>query len=150
MAIQTSLGATWEVAAAQPATEDATGYGALSYTEVNQIASLGAIGPTFEDVTFTPLKDGVTQHRKGGADYGSLAVSMAVDPTDAGQILVASGVDGAEKDTVFSHKVTLQSGDIRYFQGQIFSNPENVGDASSMVLSDVNVMLSTSIVKVAP
>ena len=149
MGIQGSLGATWKISAAQPATENEAGYAALSYTEVNEIASLGAIGPTFEDVTFTPLKDVITQHRKGGADYGQLTVSMAVDNSDAGQTLVASGVDGAEKNTVFSHKVTLQDGAVRYFQGQIYSNPENVGTASDMVLSEVNVMLSSGIVKVA-
>lgn len=149
MAIQTSLGATWSVSTAAPATEDAAGYAALTYTEVGNIENLGSVGPTFEDVTFTPLKDGVTQHRKGGADYGSLQVSMATDEDDAGQTLVVSGVDGAERDTVFSHKITLQDGAVRYFRGQIYSAPETVGDASSMVMTEVNVMVSSVPVKVA-
>jgi hypothetical protein len=149
MAIQTSLGATWEISAAAPATEDATGYAALSYTQVKEVQNLGAIGPTFEDVTFVPLEDGVTQHRKGAVDYGQLQVTMAVDTDDPGQALVASGVDGAEKSTVFSHKITLGDGAVRYFRGQIYSNPETVGDASTMILSEVMVMVSSTPVKVA-
>lgn len=149
MAIQTSLGATWEISTAAPATEDETGYAALTYTEVGNIQNLGGIGPTFEDVTFTPLKDGVTQHRKGGVDYGQLSVTMATDDDDAGQALVIAGVDGAEKLTVFSHKITLGDGAVRYFRGQIYSAPETVGDASTMVLSEVNVMVSSVPVKVA-
>ena len=145
----TALGATWSVSASQPASENEAGYAALSYTEVNDVESLGAIGPTFEDVTFTPLKTGIAQHRKGGVDYGSLSVSMATNEDDAGQTLVAAGVDGANKNVVYSHKITLQDGAVRYFQGQIFSNPENVGTASDIIKNEVNVMLSTGIVKVA-
>jgi len=147
MGIQTSLGATWEVSASAPATNDSAGYGALTYTEVGEITNIGTIGPTFEDVTHTPLKTGVTQHRKGGADYGQMQVSMALDDTDAGQILVDSGVDGAEKDTLFSHKVTLQDGSIRYFRGQIYSAPETIGDASTMITKEVNVMVSSVPIK---
>lgn len=149
MGIQTSLGATWAISTSAPATEDQAGYAALTYTEVSEIENLGAIGPTFEDVTFTPLKDGVTQHRKGAVDYGQLTVSMAVDDADAGQNLVDSGVDGAEKSTVFSHKITLGDGAVRYFRGQIYSSPESVGDASTMVTKEVNVMVSSVPVKVA-
>jgi hypothetical protein len=150
MAIQPSVGATWAVSTSSPATEDATGYNALTYTEVESIENLGAIGPTFEDVTFTPLKTGITQHRKGGKDYGQLSVSMASDLSATGQALVLSGVDGAEETTVFSHKVTLSDGSIRYFQGQIYSAPEQVGSASEMVLVEVNVMISSAIVRVDP
>lgn len=149
MAIQTSLGATWAISVEAPVTEDEAGYAALTYTEVGDITNIGTIGPTFEDVTHTPLKTGITEHRKGGANYGQMDVSMAENSDDAGQVLVDSGVDGAEKDTVFSHKVTRQDGSIRYFQGQIYSAPESIGDASTMITKDVNVMISTKPVKVA-
>jgi hypothetical protein len=149
MGIQASLGATWSISAAEPATFDEVGYDALTYTEVGNVQNLGAVGPTFEDVTFTPLKDGVTQHRKGGADYGQLTVTMAEDAADAGQILVDSGVDGAERDTVFSHKIERADGSIIYFTGQIYSSPVSIGDASTMITKEVSVMVSSSLVKVA-
>ena len=147
--MQSSLGATWAISVTAPATEDVTGYDALTYTEVEDVESIGAIGPTFEDVTFTPLKTGVTSHRKGGTDYGQLAVTMASGIDQTGQALVLAGVDGANKSTVFSHKVTLNDGQIRYFRGQIYSAPEQVGSASEMVLIEVNVMISSAIVRKA-
>ena len=149
MPIQTSLGTIYEVSAAAPATYDEAGFAALSYTEVGEVTNLGSLGATFEDVTHTPLKDGVTQHRKGAVDYGELAMTVAADDDDAGQILVDSGVDGANRDVVYSHKVTLQSGAVRYFSGQLFSNPETIGEASSMVNMEVNVKLAGKVLKVA-
>jgi len=149
MGIQTSLGTVYETSAAEPATYDAAGFLALTFTEVGEVTNLGDFGPTFEDVTHVPLKTGITEHRKGSVDYGELAMTVAADDSDAGQTLIDAGVNGANRDVVYSHKVTLQSGAIRYFTGQLFSNPESVGDASSMVNMAVNVKLSGSIVKVA-
>ena len=148
MAIQTSLGAAYAISAGEPATYDSVGFGALTYTEVGEVTALGNIGATFEDVTHTPLKTGITQHRKGGIDYGELSFPVAYDDADAGQDLVRSGVDGANRDVVYSHKITLQDGQIFYFTGQFFATPYAIGDASSMVNQDVTVKLTNSIVVV--
>lgn len=142
MAKQTSLGTTYAISAAEPATYDSVGFAALTWTDVAGVTNVGEFGPTFEDVTDTPLGTGITEHRKGGADYGSFTPAMSYDPADAGQVLFLAGVDGAEKDTVFSHRVTLQDGTIFYVTGQIFAAPLSVGDASSMVSITGNVMLN--------
>lgn len=147
MAEQTALGATWEISAGEPATYDDTGFAALTYTEIGKVESLGSFGASFEDVSYTLLKTGLTKHRKGAQDNGGLTVSLFSDDVDTGQILIDSGVDGAERDTVFSHKVTLQGGEIRYFTGQIFSAPETVGGASAMVTKEVNVFLDGDVIK---
>jgi hypothetical protein len=149
MAIQTSLGTAYAISAGPPATFDEAGYAALSYTDVGEVTNLGDFGATFEDVTNIPLLTGITEHRKGAIDYGELAMVVAYDVDDAGQILVESGVDGANRDVVYSHEVTLQDGQILYFTGQFFSAPLSVGDASTMVTTNVNVKLSTQPVKVA-
>ena len=146
MPIQGSLGATYSISAAEPATYDDTGFAALTFTEVGEVATLGDFGPTFEDVTFVPLKTGVTQHRKGGADYGELSMSVAYDEADAGQVLIKSGVDGANRDVVYSHKIELAGGEIFYFTGQFFSAPYSVADASSMVTQSVTVKLTNTVV----
>lgn len=142
MAKQTSLGTAYAISAAEPATYDEAGFVALSYTEIVGVTNIGDFGPTFEDVTDIPLVTGITEHRKGGADYGEFAPVASYDVSDAGQILFLSGVDGAEKDTVFSHRVTLQDGTIFYVTGQIFAAPISVGDASSMVSITGNVKLN--------
>lgn len=142
MGKQTSLGTTYSISAAEPATYDEAGFAALTFTEVAGITNLGGFGPTFDDVTDTPLKTGITEHRKGGADYGEFEPAMSYDTDDAGQVLFISGVDGAERDTVFSHRVELQDGTIFYVTGQIFAAPLSIGDASSMAALSGSVKLN--------
>jgi hypothetical protein len=142
MAKQTSLGAVYAISAAEPATYDSVGFAALTWTDVEGVTNIGDFGPTFEDVTDQPLKTGITEHRKGGADYGEFAPVMSYDQADAGQTLFLDGVDGTNKDVVYSHRVTLQDGTIFYVTGQIFAAPLSVGDASSMVSITGNVKLN--------
>ncbi len=142
MGTQTSLGAVYEISKDAPATYTSTDFAAITtWTEVTGVTNIGDFGPTFDDVTDTPLKDGITRHRKGGADYGEFAPVMSYDADDAGQALFISGVDGTDKDVVFSHSVTLQDGTVFYVTGQIFAAPLSVGDASSMVSITGNVKL---------
>lgn len=147
--VQTSLGATFATVAAQPATYDQAGFDALTWVLVGEVTTIGEFGATFEDVTHIPLVDGITQHFKGAVDYGELTMAVGYDEDDAGQVLVASGVDGANRDVVYSHRVTLQDGTIFYSIGQLFSNPITVGEASSIVSSNVNVKLSGQTIKVS-
>lgn len=142
MAKQTSLGTSYAISAAEPATYNEAGFVALSWTEVPDVTNVGDFGPTFEDVTDTPLVTGITEHRKGGADYGEFAPVMTYDNTDSGQTLFLDGVDGVNRDVVYSHRVTLQDGTIFYVTGQIFAAPISVGDASSMVSITGNVKLN--------
>ena len=142
MATQGSLGAIYSISAGEPATYNSAGFVALTFTEVGEVATLGDFGATFEDVTFVPLKTGITEHRKGGVDYGELSMSIAYDEADAGQILIKSGVDGANRDVIYSHKIELTGGEIFYFTGQFFSAPYSIADASSMVTQSVTVKLT--------
>ena len=142
MAKQTSLGTGYAISAAEPATYDSAGFLALTWTEVPDVTNIGDFGPTFEDVTDTPLVSGITEHRKGGADYGEFAPAMTYDAADAGQSLFIAGVDGANRDVVYSHRVTLQDGTIFYVTGQIFAAPLSVADASSMVSMTGSVKLN--------
>jgi hypothetical protein len=142
MAKQTALGTSYAISAAEPATYDEPGFVALSWTEVPDVTNIGDFGPTFEDVTDTPLVTGITEHRKGGADYGEFTPAMTYDATDAGQALFQDGVDGANRDVVYSHRVTLQDGTIFYVTGQIFAAPLSVGDASAMVSLSGSVKLN--------
>lgn len=147
MTTGTSAGTAYAISAATPATQDAAGFAALTYTEVANVEKLGPIGPTFAKVEFQPLK-GPKQKRKGSADYGSLNPSIAIDESDAGQALMrTAGYD--ETGKLYSHKVTYPSGAIRYFQGQVFGWPENTDGADTMFMVAPSVEISTKPVLVA-
>lgn len=131
MGIETAAGAALAISAGVPATQDAAGYAALTYTEIGLIEKMGVIGATFAKVEFQPLK-GAKQKHKGSVDYGSLQPSMAYDPTDAGQTLLQTASDN--QTATYAFKVTSAGGEIRYFQGKVFGFPINIDAADSVVM----------------
>jgi hypothetical protein len=146
MGSTTAAGSALAISAASPATLDEAGYSALTFTEIGQVEKIGALGSTFAKVEFQPLK-GAKQKYKGSADYGSLAPTVAHDPTDAGQTLLRTAADD-ETNKLYSFEVTYPAGDKRYFQGRVFGYPETVDSADTIVTATPSVEICTVIVKV--
>lgn len=144
MVTTTVAGTALAISAAAPATPDATGYAALTYTEIGNIEQIGTIGAAFAKVEFQPLK-GPKQKHKGSVDYGSLQPSLAVDDGDAGQTLLRAA---AASNNLYSFKVTLPDASIRYFRGRTFGYPENIQGADSILMANPTVEIDTAIVKV--
>ena len=103
MALQTSTGVQYYLAAALPTTNNKVGYDALPWTEVSEVSSISAYGATQTEVNFTALADGILKKFKGSTNYGSITIEMGYDSSDAGQILMDSGAGGANNRTVYSH-----------------------------------------------
>lgn len=118
MGTTTAAGTGLAISAATPATEDAAGYAALTYTEVAQIEQIGAFGSITEVITFQPLK-GPAQKHKGPTNYGAIQPSLAHDDSDAGQTLLRAAADDLTSK-LYSFEVTYPDGAIRYFQGRVF------------------------------
>ncbi|WRH62036.1 MAG: hypothetical protein RSE12_16940 [Fuscovulum sp.] len=117
MASSTSIGTLFSVSTAAPATLDAAGYAALTYTQVGEITEIPEFGAEHAVVTHTPLATGVVDKQHGEVNYGSLTIPFAED-VDAGQTLLSTAL--ANK-TVISVKVAFPSGRIRYFRARVFS-----------------------------
>ena len=144
----TSTGTQYAVSAAVPATYDEAGFVALTWTEVAEVTDMGEYGATYEVVSHNPLATKRTIKRKGTVNDGALAIQLGRDPSDAGQLLLIAGVDGAAADVVHSHRVTLQDGTIQYVTGQIFSYTTNIGASNQIVGAAVTVELDNAIVEV--
>ena len=114
----TNAGRKLEVSAAAPATEDASGYGNLSYTEAPKVGNFGDSGPQDTINNYTPLRDSngdaIVLKAQGSRDYGSAAVSMAYHEDNAAAMAIISTAHGTR--STFSVKDTLPNGDVRYFQ----------------------------------
>lgn len=147
MGSTTAAGSALAISAGIPATNDAAGYAALTYTEIGQIEKIGAIGAVFAKVEFQPLK-GAKQKHKGSVDYGSLSPTLAHDDSDAGQTLLRTAAANATS-TLYSFKVTYPDNAIRYFQGRVFGYPETTDGADSILTAAPTIEISTSIIKVA-
>ncbi|WP_347271799.1 hypothetical protein [Rhizorhabdus histidinilytica] len=147
MTSTTVAGTKLAISAAAPATEDSAGYGALTYTVVKGIEKIGAIGATIAEITFQPL-DGPEEVHKGPPSYGSLQPSLAVDDADAGQTLLRTASEPGN-NALYSVKVTLPSGAIRYSQGRVFGFPETIDTATTLLMANPTIRLSKKVVPVA-
>jgi len=68
--IVSSVGTVMSVDDAAPATYDATGFAALTWAEVGELAELPAYGSESALATHTPLKTGIVAKRRGSINYG--------------------------------------------------------------------------------
>jgi len=129
MAVNTALGATLKISASVPATYDAAGYAALSYTKIGSVENIGPVGVTQEIVTFTDLETGILQKFKGTKDGGSPSITIAQDTDDAGQILLDTALNS---QSAYSTLLTFPNGDKFYFMSMITSMPVTVGGANDI------------------
>ncbi|KQN77878.1 hypothetical protein [Sphingomonas sp. Leaf62] len=147
MALQTGAGSAIAICVAAPATQDATGFAALTFTEAGNCEKIGQIGATFAKTEFQPLK-GAKQKLKGSADYGSVSPQFALDETDAGQAL-AKTAGNDESNKLYSFRVTLQSGTKVYFQGRVFGWPITIDGADPVTTATPVVEICSKPVEVA-
>ena len=149
MSVNTSLGITIGVTTSAPATEDEAGYEALTYTNIGEVVNIGEIGPSAAVVNHDAIDKGYTQKFKGQINYGTLTLQMARDISDAGQVILKAGADGATKYTVHTWRVTHQSGLVQYFTGMVFGYSTNVGGSNQIVGASTTIELDRPILDVA-
>ena len=146
MGTVTGAGTKLAISAAHPATKDATGYAALTYTTISDVENLGGFGASTEQITFTPL-DGPVQYHKGPTNFGSLNPSIAHNDDDAGQTLLRTAAEDAT--ALYSFEITLADGAKRYSEGRVFGYPETVSGANAVIMANPTIGFSSKIVKVA-
>ena len=148
MTVNTSLGITIAVTASAPATEDEAGYEALTYTNIGEVVNIGEIGPSAAVVNHDALDKGYTQKFKGQINYGAMPLQLDRDISDAGQVILKAGADGANKYTVHTWRVTHPAGLVQYFRGMVFSYTTNIGGANTVVGANATVELNTPVLDV--
>lgn len=146
MATQTLAGATFGMTASLPATEDASGYGALSFTTVGNVTDFGSIGAETNLVTYTPVDTAIVNKRKGSKNYGSQSVTVVLDDDDAGQNLFKTA---ALSQNVYSFCVTKQDGAKYYYKGLIMGFPIQLGTTDDLIQVTVPIEVDSKIVEVA-
>ena len=145
MALTEGIGGFLSVSAATPATFDASGYAALTWTEVGEASEVPEFGAAYSAVTFTPLKTGIVNKFHGELNYGSITIPLGYDSTDAGQIILLAAL--ASKDEI-SFRETRSDGTIRYIMGKVMSFPrgQSVG---SVNMASCNIEFTRADVEVA-
>lgn len=139
----TSAGSAIYISAGVPATIDSTGFGALTYTKINDVTDIGQVGPVVAMVPHVPVDQSVTFKFKTITDNGNLQVKGARVTSDAGQTLLNTAVGSF---AAYAIKVVLQNGAIIYFQGLVLSYKTTVGTAGVITTFDSDIAVSGSIV----
>ena len=142
----TAAGAIISLSAAIPGTETATAYGALSYTVLGEVTDIPAFGKTYNLVTHNPIATRKTNKIKGSYNTGSLTLSLARDPADAGQVLAQTALDDDEN---YSFEIEFSDGSFQYFQAKVMSYTTNPASVDSIVACSIMVEIDTDIVEVA-
>lgn len=145
MTVMTSAGSTLAVSAALPATEDAAGYNALTWTVAGEVTDLGEVGKEFNTVNHSPLQSRRVIKIKGSYNNGTMAVQMGRDFTDAGQ---AALVTALSVDVPYAVRLTLQNGKKLYFKAMVSSFKYNIGGVDSITAASCNFELVSDIVEV--
>ena len=139
------IGSTLSVVSGSPATEDESGYTALSVTEVGKVVSFGELGDESEDIAFDLLKPGRKTHVNGVKDLGEIPVTIEYDRADAGQVLIRAANNG---NTTHSFVVTDTDGDDYYFQGLVANLKDLERTASQYKGANFVIRGQTGITKV--
>ena len=142
----TSAGTTIGISSTLPATYDASGYGALSYSAVGEVTDLGEFGREYALVTHNPLGARRTVKRKGSYNDGQVAMTVARVPTDTGQADIITALDS---DDPVAFEIVLQDGTALYFAGVVMSYTTNVGSVDQITSASVMIEITTDIVEVA-
>lgn len=143
----TSAGTTIGVVSGDPSTYDASGFEALTYSLVGEVTDLGEFGREYSLVTHNPLGDRQTVKRKGSFNDGSISMTVARVPDDAGQTVLQEALDS---DDNYSFNVTLQDGTNLYFSAQVMSYTANVGTVDQITTASVTIEITDEIIEVAP
>ena len=138
MATQNNIGKTLYISAALPATNDDTGFEALTWTKVNGVQSLPQLGVSGANIDVPDLQTGFTAGVKGAMSGNESSCAFRTVASDTGQALVETTANSPNGDVsvkIVDGSGTNQapvSGDpVQYAQGYFNSYLENQGDTTT-------------------
>lgn len=145
----TSAGASISMTASEPATNDAAGYAALTFTPIGEVTEIPEFGREYNEVTHIPLATRATVKRKGSFNDGTYTITGGRDVDDAGQTLLAAAL---ASDADHYVKVETQQGEIFYMAVQVMSYKTNIGNADQIVNFSAVLSINSEkgIITVAP
>lgn len=137
MTVSTSAGTTLGLSAAAPATYNAAGYEALTFTTVGEVSDLGEIpSRVYELVNWNAIAERGTRKSKGGYNLGSQTITVGIDPDDAGQTLLDTATNS---DTVYSVKIAHPQLGTIYARALVMGGPKSYGDVNSVATRQITL-----------
>lgn len=136
--VRTTAGTVIGISAGVPATCDAAGFAALTYTAIGEITDFGEFGRVYAVVTHVAVAGRSTTKRKGSYNEGTADLQLALDRSDAGQIIARQAL---ASDASYAFRLIHQDGTIDYLSGQVVSFTTNVGGPDQILSGALSVEL---------
>jgi hypothetical protein len=138
-----SAGTKFSLSAGVPATFNEAGFSALTYTVVEDITDLGAIGPESAVITHAPLSENSVYKFKSTRNNGQLSLKggRAAIARPGQTLLQAAEASNAP----YAIKIELQNGTVIYAQGLVMSYKTNIGSQGQITGFESNIEISGDI-----
>lgn len=133
----TGSGTCVSVSASTPATHNAAGFAALTYTQLGELESLGEINIRHDSASFANLCTGKTTIIKGAEQGIEFDITVAMDRDDAGQAIMTTARKGLNDKVAI--KIVDNAGDtvyvLAYVMGERIAGGAGVNDVRMNVYS---------------
>lgn len=146
---QTIAGATLKISASLPATYNAAGFEALSFTTIAEVTDFGSVGKVYDMVEHRPVNDRKKYKLKGGYDNGSMQLKLArmtAVTTDAGQVILQAA---SNSDADYSFAIFFQDGSNFYMTAKAMDFQTDMGSINSILGLSVKLELQSDITETA-
>lgn len=128
---------------------DAAGFGALTYTEVKGVGSVGETGNNTNIISYDTLRKDVVEKAKGMTNAGDPPIECARIAEDPGQILMRT-YGAVTNFNNYALKVEFQDGSIQYLRGLVTGPTRPGGRNEDFELEVYTMALNQTEVIVAP
>lgn len=140
MSTRSHIGKTLWVAQAAPATNDASGFAALTWVKVNGVQVLPQVGISHANIDVPDLETGFTRGVKGAGTGNDSTATFRLVASDTGQTNIRNLANANGTGAIGSIRITRGTGvggapatgnELQYATGYFHSYVENQGDDSS-------------------
>lgn len=135
---------------------DATAFAAISWTEIKNWETMGAIGDAAQLITTSLISRQRDIKQKGTRNAGSMQNNFAVSATDPGQIalIAAEGTNNNYPFKIQGNDAPSAGGSPkaseRLFVGLVTSAQEQGGGANTVRMLSSTIEINSNVVRIAP
>lgn len=143
--ITPGAGTVFSVCPDAPSSIDASDYAALSWTAVEGLESFPEIGGARNVITFNDLASGTILKSRGSEDAGEPTLTIADDPTDAGQVLLKAAYDAASGTAaeIISIRLVDPASKVTYARTKVNSWRKLIGGSDEIIQRQSQMLIES-------
>ena len=141
--ISTAAGTSFAVSAALPATYDAAGYEALTWSIAYGAESVPELGSSRSTITFSDMATASLLKARGQEDPGSMDIPFAQVAADAGQAIIKAAYDATLNSPAedIAIRVMDAEGNATYVAGKVTKWAREWGGNESFIMRNASFIL---------